>query len=144
MDVSTDSTTAPRGRLFDPVRRRWVASTPEEEVRQHTIALLHSHYGYPFELMQVEGTIQLGSLVRRCDIVVFSPTGNPYIVVECKRPSLPITQRVVDQACRYNTALHVPLLLLTNGTHQLVVQVDFVRSTLQPLPDLPHYSQATP
>ena len=30
-----------RREVLDPVRRRWVALTPEEEVRQQTILMLH-------------------------------------------------------------------------------------------------------
>lgn len=126
--------------IFDPVRRRHVALTPEEAVRQQTITLLHSDYGYPLELMQVEGTISVGGLARRCDIVVYDRHSQPAIIVECKRPEVPITQKVIDQACRYNTALHVPLLLLTNGHQQLVVEVDFSASRLRRLPHLPPYS----
>jgi len=129
----------PNSKLFDPVRRRHVARTPEEEVRQATIAALHSVYGYPYELMQVEGTITVGGMSRRCDIVVYNSAGTPLIIVECKRPDVAITQRVCDQACRYNTALHVPLLLLTNGRQQIVVEIDYAHRSLRQLASLPHY-----
>ena len=42
------------GEVFDPVRRKWVAQTPEEEVRQAVIKYLHDKKEYPLELMQVE------------------------------------------------------------------------------------------
>lgn len=117
-----------------------MALTPEEEVRQQTITLLHERYGYPLELMQVEGTIAVNGLARRCDIVVHTASGQPHLIVECKRPDVPITQKVCDQACRYNTALHVPLLLLTNGIQQVVVEVDFEHRALRQLADLPRYN----
>lgn len=101
--------------VFDPARRRWVALTPEEWVRQHTLLMLHEGYGYPWELMRVEGAITVGSLTKRCDIVVYGSDVTPRMVVECKQEEVAITQRVVDQACRYNTVLRVPFLLLTNG-----------------------------
>ncbi len=125
--------------VFDPVRKRWVALTPEEAVRQQTIGLLHERYGYPLELMQVEGTIDVGGLARRCDIVVYDTTGTPYMIVECKRPEVAITQAVCDQACRYNTVLKVPILYLTNGTQQVVVRVDFEQRRLLQLADVPCY-----
>lgn len=128
-----------RREVLDPVRRRWVALTPEEEVRQHTIHMLHEGYGYPLELMQVEGAITVNGQSRRCDIVVFDTGGYPHIIVECKRPDVPINQRVCDQACRYNTVLHVPLLLLTNGRQRVVIEIDYLHGTLRQLPDLPHY-----
>lgn len=126
-----------RREVLDPVRRRWVALTPEEEVRQQTLLLLHDHYGYPFELMQVEGTITVNGMTRRCDIVVHNTAGQPQLIVECKRPDVAITQKVCDQACRYNTVLQVPHLLLTNGKQFVVIAIDYKKHTLQQLPDLP-------
>jgi type I site-specific restriction endonuclease len=128
-----------RREVLDPVRRRWVALTPEEEVRQQTLQLLHRQYGYPLELMQVEGTIAVNGQTRRCDIVVYATDGRPHIIVECKRPDVAITQRVCDQACRYNTVLQVPLLLLVNGRQQVIVEVDFGRKVLRQLEDIPQY-----
>lgn len=133
------STPMQREEVFDPVRRRHVALTPEEGVRQGVIRLLHEHYGYPLELMQIEGSISVGGLNRRCDIVVYTPQGSPHIIVECKRPDVAITQQVCDQACRYNTVLHVPFLMLTNGTQQVILEVDFDRRRLRQLPALPPY-----
>ncbi|MBR3784716.1 MAG: type I restriction enzyme HsdR N-terminal domain-containing protein [Bacteroidales bacterium] len=120
-----------RREVLDPVRRRWVALTPEEWVRQQTIRLLHEHYGYPLELMQVEAAITLNGMTRRCDIVVYSPEGQPQMIVECKKPGVAITQKVCDQACRYNTVLHVPYLLLTNGVQSVAVHVDWEKGRLE-------------
>lgn len=126
-----------RREVLDPVRRRWVALTPEEGVRQLTIGMLHERYGYPLELMQVEGTITVNGQSRRCDIVVYDTSGRPRIIVECKRPDVPITQKVCDQACRYNTVLQVPLLLLTNGRQQITIEIDYRQRSLRQLPHLP-------
>lgn len=123
--------------VLDPVRRRWVALTPEEEVRQLTIQMLHSRYHYPLELMQVEGAITLNGMTRRCDIVVYDTDGHPQMIVECKKPEVAITQKVCDQACRYNTVLRVPHLMLTNGRQMVVVAVDLTKGTLTQLPDVP-------
>ena len=122
--------------VLDPVRRKWVKLTPEEWVRQQAISILHAA-GYPLEVMQVEGTITLNGMSRRCDIVVHSPSGEAWMIVECKAPQVPITQRVADQACRYNTVLHVPWLLLTNGRQNLILHVDFQAATLQQHSALP-------
>ena len=128
-----------RREVLDPVRRRWVALTPEEAVRQETIVQLRDRYGYPTELMQVEGTISVNGQSRRCDIVVYDTEGRPRMIVECKRPEVAITQKVCDQACRYNTVLHVPLLLLTNGRQRVVVEVDFEARRLRQLGDIPRW-----
>ena len=124
-----------RQEVLDPVRRRWVALTPEEWVRQQTILMLHERYGYPYEVMQVEGAITLNGMTRRCDIVVYRD-GRPWMIVECKRPEVPLTQKVCDQACRYNTVLQVPYLLLTNGRQQVVIEIDYLHGTLRQLPEV--------
>ena len=128
-----------RREVLDPVRRRWVALTPEEEVRQLTIHMLHSRYNYPLELMQVEGAITLNGMTRRCDIVLYNTDGQPQMIVECKKPEVAITQKVCDQACRYNTVLRVPYLLLTNGRQLVMVAVNLAEGTLTQLPDIPSF-----
>ena len=130
-----------RRQVFDPVRRRWVTLTPEEWVRQHTIALLHNSYGFPLEVMQVEGTIALNDMVRRCDIVVYDNNGTPWMIVECKKEGVALTQKVCDQACRYNTVLRVPLLLLTNGRQVIVLRCGGSCSGLSPLGEIPHWQK---
>ena len=124
--------------VFDPVRRRWVALTPEEWVRQYTIQRLHVEGGYPLEVMQVEGTITLNGMTRRCDIVVYQD-GQPWMIVECKKSETPLTQKVCDQACRYNTVLKVPYLLLTNGNQEVVVEVDLCESRLRQCQGIPFF-----
>ena len=129
-----------RREVLDPVRRRWVALTPEEWVRQQFIQILHTRYDYPLELMQVEGAITLNGLTRRCDIVVHTPDGTPYIIVECKEPNVKITQKVCDQACRYNTVLHVPYLILYNGLNIIILDVDFSTGKVSQMTDIPKKS----
>jgi hypothetical protein len=125
--------------VFDIVRNRFVALTPEEWVRQHFILYLHQQLLYPLELMQVEGSISLNGMSKRCDIVVYDSNVRPLIIVECKKETVPLTQKVIDQACRYNLVLQVPFLCLTNGTHQICCQVDFENKQLLPIPELPKY-----
>jgi type I site-specific restriction endonuclease len=142
MDVGTDIQVRENEgcrEVFDPVRRRWVALTPEEWVRQQTLVRLHAA-GYPPEVMQVEGAITLNGMTRRCDIVVYRD-GQPWMIVECKKSEIPLTQKVCDQACRYNTVLRVPYLLLTNGRQEVIVAVDFGKGCLRQLADLPPFQK---
>lgn len=108
--------------VLDIVRRKYVAFTPEENVRQHVIHALHHVLGYPLELLQVEGAITLNGMTRRCDIVVYDKQVRPVMIIECKKPDVPINQKVLDQACRYNRVLQVPYLYLTNGLQHLVLK----------------------
>lgn len=129
-----------RREVFDPVRRRWVSLTPEEWVRQCTLQRLHGEGGYPLEVMQVEGAITLNGMTRRCDIVVYQD-GKPWMIVECKKSEIPLTQKVCDQACRYNTVLRVPYLMLTNGRQEVIVEVDFAGGRLRQLKSMPLFGK---
>lgn len=126
--------------MLDPVRRKWVALTPEEWVRQQVIHYLHHQLAYPLELIQVEGSIKVNNMSRRCDIVVYATSGLPRMIVECKAPEVPLTQKTIDQACRYNTVLQVPLLMITNGKQTSVLEVDFEKGTLHTLPEVPRWN----
>ena len=112
-----------RREVLDPVRRRYVALTPEEWVRQSLIHYLHHEMGYPLELMQVEAAITLNGLTKRCDVVIYDATVHPVMIVETKKLEVPIDQKVVDQACRYNLVLRVPYLLLSNSRQTLCLLV---------------------
>lgn len=125
--------------IFDVVRNRFVALTPEEWVRQHVIHQLHYELGYPLELLQVEGAITLNGMTRRCDIVVYDSEVHPLVIVECKKDTVPLTQKVFDQACRYNLVLHVPYLCVTNGHQQICCKVDFDNKRLLQIPKIPSY-----
>lgn len=128
-----------RREVFDMVRNRFVALTPEEWVRQHFIQYLHEVLLYPIELMQVEGAISLNGMTRRCDIVVYDEDVKPLIIVECKKETVPLSQKVIDQACRYNLVLQVPFLCITNGRQQLCCKVDFAKKCLNTISELPKY-----
>ena len=130
-----------RREVFDPVRRRWVALTPEEWVRQQVIGYLHGQLDYPLELMQVEGQISVNGQVRRCDIVVHNKAVQPVMIVECKQPDVAITQKVADQACRYNMTLRVPYIFLTNGRQHWVGRVYADEQRMEALPSVPTWQE---
>lgn len=101
--------------IFDPLRKKFVALTPEEWVRQHMVRYLTEEKGFPHGLLSVEGSITLYRTKKRYDIAAFDRNGSPILVVECKAPSVPVNEKVVDQVIRYNLVLEAPYLLVTNG-----------------------------
>ncbi len=101
--------------VFDPVRRLFVALTPEEEVRQRLISYLHEMKHVPFSLMGVEKRIIVNGLVKRPDIIVFNRNAHPVLIAECKAPSVKLSEEVIDQIARYNMTLRADYLLITNG-----------------------------
>ncbi|MDR0724416.1 MAG: type I restriction enzyme HsdR N-terminal domain-containing protein [Prevotellaceae bacterium] len=104
--------------IFDPVRSKYVALTPEEWVRQNFLQYLIQVKKTPKNLIRVEMSLELNGLAKRSDIVVHNRMGNPLLAVECKASTVKITQPVFEQLARYNLQLNVPYLVVTNGlTH---------------------------
>ena len=104
-----------RNFVFDPLRKRFVLLTPEEEVRQKVLYLLVEHLKVPAGLIAVEYSVKVNGLDKRADAVVFGTQGHPIMIVECKAATVTLTQAVLEQAVRYHSALHPRYLLLTNG-----------------------------
>lgn len=129
-----------RAVIFDPARKKYVALTPEEWVRQHVIQYLHLEKHVPLSLISVETEIRLYKTRKRFDIAVFDRNGNPQLVVECKSPSVPVTPEVLDQVVRYNLSLKVSHLMLTNGLQHIYCQVDSSNNSIKILDDLPDFN----
>ncbi len=110
-----------RDQLFDPVRRKFVAHTPEEWVRQHLICYFHIELGYSLATMAVEYSLSIYGLKRRADILVFR-RGEPKLLAECKAPSVRLSEAVFDQADTYNTDLGLNWIVLTNGLEHLLAR----------------------
>ena len=100
--------------IFDVIRRRYVALTPEEWVRQHFVHFLMTHKGYPQALMANEVQVQLNGTKKRCDTVLYRRDLTARMIVEYKAPEVEITQKVFDQITRYNMVLKVDYLIVSN------------------------------
>lgn len=101
--------------IFDVVRKKFIPLTPEEWVRQHCISHLFHFYRFPISNLAVEREIKAMNLRKRFDIVAFSKNGTPLILIECKAPTVPISQETIIQAGVYNKKLDSPLMWITNG-----------------------------
>jgi len=127
-------------RIFDIVRKKYVTLTPEEWVRQHVLHFLIGEKQVPAGLIGVESEIRLFHTRKRFDVAVFDHSGKAVLAVECKAPSIPVTQEVVDQLVRYNMILKVKFLMLTNGLTHLFCKIDQVSGNIKIIEDLPDYS----
>jgi len=106
--------------IYDPLRKKHVAMTPEEKVRQWFIGVLSHELGVPMHLMMSEAGFRLGGKQLRADIIIYDRNACPLAVVECKRPEVELTGEVLDQTIRYNMVLNVRYIFITNGTRTLV------------------------
>ena len=100
--------------IFDPVRQKYVALTPEEWVRQHFVNYLITRKSYPKELLANEVLVKLNGTSKRCDTVAYNRFLEPLVIVEYKAPHINITNTVFDQIARYNMVLRVEYLIVSN------------------------------
>ncbi len=101
--------------IFDQWRKKFCALTPEEWVRQNLVSYLVKEKEIPGALISTEAEITVNGLRRRFDALVFDKKLTPLILIECKAPSVKLTQKVFDQIFAYNTKVSAPYLLVSNG-----------------------------
>lgn len=129
--------------LYDPLRRKYVALTPEEWVRQHFVSYLTGFLGYPPGLIRIEASFRLHSMLRRADILIHDRAGEPVMIVECKAQQVRITQEVFDQVINYNFNYGVRYLVVTNGTEHFAGKIDTEARTFALLDHIPDYETIT-
>ena len=126
-------------KVFDIVRKKYVALTPEEKVRQLLIHYLIQEKNYPKNLLVLEHEFRLNGLSKRADIVVMNTEGIPLMLIETKAPDVHVTQKAIDQIVSYNLHYKVKFLLITNGSEFLMYRLQGDR-VIQ-LPEIPFYNE---
>jgi hypothetical protein len=129
-----------RTSVFDLIRRKFVALTPEEWVRQHFVNFLLTEKSYPQTLIANEIQINLNGQKRRCDTVVYNREAEPVMIIEYKAPYVNVTQAVFDQIARYNIVLKVKYLIVSNGINHYCCRMDYQKQTYDYLPEIPSYA----
>ncbi len=125
--------------IFDGIRKKFLLLTPEEWVRQHFLHYLILHKNYPRSLIRVEGGLVFNELRKRTDIVVYDRAGKPWMIVECKSPTVALSGSVLSQVSTYNARLKAEYICVTNGLVHLCAQVDWKARTTMQLNDIPEY-----
>ncbi|MBE9601314.1 type I restriction enzyme HsdR N-terminal domain-containing protein [Pedobacter sp. MC2016-24] len=125
--------------IFDEIRRKHLVLTPEEWVRQHFIQHLILHRKFPKSLIQVEGGLSLNKLQKRTDIVIFNNQGERLMIIECKAPSVKISQATFDQAARYNSVHKAKWLVVTNGLRHCYAVINHQTEQFAFVEELPDY-----
>lgn len=125
--------------IFDFLRRRYVALTPEEWVRQHFVHFLIEHKGYPKGLLTNEVELRIGEKKLRCDSLLYNKELQPQMIIEYKAPHIELTQRVFDQITAYNFLLHVDYLIISNGLQHYCCRMDYEKREYSFLRNIPDY-----
>ena len=127
--------------IWDCLRRRYIALTPEEWVRQHFVHYLIEYKSYPAALLANEVSLRLHGMIRRCDTVLYDREVRPRMIIEYKAPHIPVTQQVFDQICRYNFVLQVDYLIVSNGLEHYCCRLDYKENNYTFLPQIPAFSE---
>lgn len=125
--------------IWDIIRKKNVQLTPEEWVRQHVIRYLIEEKKANPQVLAIEKQFQIGNMTKRADIVLYNSTLQPLLIVECKAPEIPITQKVFDQIARYHVSIPATYLMLTNGVQHIYCQLDFQNKSYLFLENLPDF-----
>lgn len=123
--------------LFDPIRKKWIVLTPEEWVRQNFIQYLVKTLSYPAACIAVEKSWQVGGIQRRTDLVVFKDQ-NPWMLIECKEPGIPLNVQTLQQLLGYKSVIPCSYLIATNGNLTLGFAID-TKGAVAPIEALPAF-----
>ena len=133
------SGTQERPKILDILRRKFVALTPEEWVRQRFIHFLLEHKGYPSALMANEVALSCGNKQLRADTVLYDRDLNARMIIEYKAPTIKITKRVFEQVTAYNFLLHVDYLIVSNGLTHYSCKMNYENNSYMLLTSIPDY-----
>ncbi|MDX8339265.1 type I restriction enzyme HsdR N-terminal domain-containing protein [Draconibacterium sp. IB214405] len=125
--------------IFDSIRKKFVVLTPEEWVRQNFIQYLIHEKSYPQNLMAVEKQIKVNQQQRRFDLLIYQRNGNPHLIAEFKAPNVKITQNAFDQVVRYNMALRVERVVVSNGLQHFACAIDYEKNSYSFLKEIPSF-----
>ena len=125
--------------IFDFLRRKYVALTPEEWVRQHFTHYLVEHKGYPKGLLGNEVELRIGGKRLRCDSILYNKVAEPQMIIEYKAPTIQLQQKTFDQISAYNLLLHVDYLIISNGLQHYCCKMDYENRKYLFLQDIPDY-----
>ena len=128
-----------KSQIFDFLRRKWVALTPEEWVRQHFTHFLVEHKNYPQALLANEVELRIGEKRLRCDTLLYNKELRPRMIIEYKAPTIQIQQKTFDQISVYNLLLKVDYLIVSNGLQHFCCKMDYPNQKYIFLEDIPDY-----
>lgn len=129
-------------KIYDIIRKAYYVLTPEEWVRQHFVRYLIDIFNYPIGRIAVEKKIMVNKLSKRFDVVIYSKSMKPLILIECKSPSIDISQDTFSQAGIYNIELKAKYIIITNGIKHFIAEIDFVERKYRFLKSIPKYDEA--
>lgn len=140
-DVKTRKTIDGKSEIFDVFRKKFIALTPEEWVRQHFLHFLVNQKAYPATLIGVEKGLLVNKMQKRFDAVIFDASGNPIVLIEFKSPKVNLNQKTFNQVSTYNLNMQVKYLIISNGLKHYCCQMDYKTNSFEFLKEIPSYNE---
>lgn len=142
MDFTPRLRDTEKGReIFDPVRKKYVALTPEEWVRQQLVRFLTEERRVPLSLMGVEVVVPFNRRNLRADVIVYDRCGQPLLLAECKAADVKLTSGAFMQLAGYNLTMHVPWLVVSNGVQLYCCMFNAATGQYDFVNDVPVYGE---
>ena len=131
---------------FDKVSKQLRIKTPEEAIRQKLITYLNMYLSVPLEAMEIEVPLSYFKKGEkgRLDLVVYGVENEiriPVMLVECKAPSVFLTDKVYQQADRYAEIIGASVVGITNGIEFILDKWDEDGKKYQRISKIPQYSE---
>ena len=127
-------------KVLDPIRNKYLVKGPEEIVRQLVIQYLTKAKKYRKNGMAVEKMLTVNGLVKRFDILIYDEHTAPFFLVECKAPSVRVSEDTFRQIAAYNLSLQVKYLLVTNGINSYCCEMDYQKQSFEFLQEVPSFA----
>ena len=127
--------------VFDPLRKKYVVTTPEEWVRLRFIQFLINEKKYPESLISIEKGLTVNRMKKRFDAVVHDKKGLPAVLIEFKSPEVKIDQKVFDQIAAYNIQLKVDYLIVSNGLKHYCCRINSGSGQWEFLKSIPTFNE---
>ncbi|AZQ63683.1 type I restriction enzyme HsdR N-terminal domain-containing protein [Flammeovirga pectinis] len=122
--------------IFDPIRKKMLLLTPEEWVRQQFLQMLLS-MGISKGLVGIEGGLKVNKIQKRADLLIFDRGGAPFLLIECKAPSIKLSNETFKQVAAYNATIKAPYIGITNGLQHYFCAINFENSSYDFLKEIP-------
>ena len=127
--------------IFDSQRKRYVALTPEEWVRQNFIRFLIEEKGYPAAYLAIEKQLNMNGMKKRCDAILYNEHAQPFLIIELKAPNVSISQATFDQVAVYNAKLKVDFFIISNGIEHFCCKVNLETARYEFFSEIPDFNQ---
>ncbi|MFP8490164.1 type I restriction enzyme HsdR N-terminal domain-containing protein [Gracilimonas sp. Q87] len=104
-------------RLWNPIEKKTFADLPEERVRLALVEYLTGDLGFSSSRISFESPVksQSDKTQSRTDLIYYNKDFKPELLIECKAPSVKLTENASIQIARYNEKINARYLLISNG-----------------------------